>query len=59
MRKSGRNNSADEKASIIKRHLLVKESVSKICDDIGTAPTQFYRWRKEFLDTNFMSYIVP
>ena len=50
MSKSRRNHSAREKASIIKRHLLDKESVSDICDDIDIAPTQYYRWQREFVD---------
>ena len=50
MSKSRRNHSAREKASTLKRHLLDKESVSDICDDIDIAPTQYYRWQKEFVD---------
>lgn len=46
MSKSRRNHSAREKASIIKRHLFDKESVSDICDDIDIAPTQYYRWQR-------------
>jgi transposase-like protein len=48
--KSRRKHSAKEKSSIVKRHLLDKESVSDICDDIDIAPTQYYRWQKEFVD---------
>jgi transposase-like protein len=34
----------EEKVSILKRHLLKKEEVSDICEEIGIAPNQFYRW---------------
>lgn len=50
MSKSRRKHSPKEKASTLKRHLLDKESVSDICDDIDIAPTQYYRWQKEFVD---------
>jgi transposase-like protein len=48
--KNRRNYSSEEKVSILKRHLLGKESISDICDDLDIAPTQFYRWQKEFFD---------
>lgn len=50
MSKNRRNYSSEEKVSILKRHLLGKESISDICDDLDIAPTQFYRWQKEFFD---------
>jgi len=50
MSKLRRNYSSEEKVSILKRHLAGKESVSDICDDLDIAPTQFYRWQKEFFD---------
>lgn len=56
MSKSRRNFSAEEKASVLKRHLLGKESVSDICDDIDIAPTQFYRWQKEFIDNAALAF---
>jgi transposase-like protein len=56
LNKSRRNYSGEEEASILKRHLLVKESVSDICDDIGIAPAQFYHWQKEFLDNAAFSF---
>ena len=50
MSKNRRNYSSEEKVSILKRHLLGKELISDICDDLDIAPTQFYRWQKEFFD---------
>ena len=41
---------AKEKVMVLKRHLLKKELVSDICEDVGIAPNQFYRWQKEFFD---------
>jgi transposase-like protein len=45
-----RNFSAEEKASIIKRHLKGKEAVSDICDEQDIAPNQFYRWQQDFFE---------
>ena len=56
MSKARRNYSGKEKASILKRHLLDKKSVSDICDDISIAPTQFYRWQKEFLENAELAF---
>lgn len=42
--------SAEEKASILKRHLKGKDAVSDICDELDIAPNQFYRWQQEFFD---------
>lgn len=49
-KKKRRNFSAEEKASIIKRHLKGKEAVSDICDDLSISPNQFYRWQEEFFE---------
>ena len=42
--------SGEEKALILKRHLKGKEAVSDICEELGIAPNQFYRWQQEFFD---------
>ena len=40
----------EEKVSILRRHLLEKEPISKLCDELGLQPTQFYRWQKELFE---------
>ena len=42
--------SADEKVRLPRLHLVEKEPVSKVCDEAGIAPTQFYRWQKELFE---------
>jgi len=32
-----------EKVAILKRHLLDKEPISKLCDELGLEPKVFYR----------------
>jgi transposase-like protein len=41
---------AEEKVAILRRHLLDKEPISKLCDELGLQPTVSYRWQKEFFE---------
>ena len=47
---------AEEKVSILRRHLLEKEPVSKLCDEHGLNPTVFYRWQKEFFENGAAAF---
>lgn len=42
--------SGEEKVAILRRHLLEHVPVSDLCDELGLAPTMFYRWQKEFFE---------
>ena len=48
MKKQRKHYTPDEKVAILRRHLLEKEPISKLCDELGLQPTVFYRWQKEF-----------
>ena len=50
MRQSRRHLSASQKAQIVRRHLSVKEPVSKLADDFGVQPSQIHTWVKQVLD---------
>jgi len=50
MRKIRKKFSASEKVAILRRHFLDKVSVSALCDELGIAPTVFYRWQKQFFE---------
>ena len=39
-----------ERIAALKRHLLEGVPVSTICDELGIAPTLFYRWQKELFE---------
>jgi transposase len=39
-----------EKAAILRLHLLERKSVSDLCDQHGIHPTLFYRWQKELFE---------
>ena len=46
MKKERRYLSAEQKVSILRRHLIEKLPVSKVCEEAGIAPTQLYRWQE-------------
>ena len=50
MKKPRKHYTAEEKVAILRRHLLEKEAISKLCDELGLQPTVFYRWQKEFFE---------
>jgi transposase len=50
MNSERRHLSPHEKVAALKRHLLENVPVSTICDQLGIAPTLFYRWQKELFE---------
>lgn len=56
MRKIRKKFSASEKVSIMRRHFLDKVSVSDLCDELGLAPTVFYRWQKQFFENGAATF---
>ena len=46
MTKKRKQYSAQEKVTILRRHLLDEVPVSEICDEYGLQPSVFYRWQK-------------
>ena len=50
MKKQRKQYAPDEKVAILRRHLLEKEPISKLCDELGLQPTVFYRWQKELFE---------
>jgi transposase-like protein len=47
---------AEEKVAILRRHFLEKEPISKLCEETGLQPTQFYRWQKEFFENGAAAF---
>ena len=50
MKKQRKHYTPEEKVAILRRHLLEKKPISKLCDELGLLPTVFYRWQKEFFE---------
>ena len=56
MRKERKNYTAEEKVAILRRHLVEKEPISRLCDEQGLQPTVFYRWQKEFFENGAAAF---
>jgi transposase-like protein len=56
MKKQRRHYAPEEKVAILRRHLLEKEPISKLCDEVGLLPTVFYRWQKEFFENGAAAF---
>ena len=56
MKKQWKQYAPEEKVAILRRHLLEKEPISKVCDDVGLQPTVFYRWQKEFFENGAAAF---
>ncbi len=56
MTKQRKHYSGEEKVSILRRHLLEHVAVSDLCDELGLAPTVFYRWQKEFFENGAAAF---
>jgi transposase len=52
MKKQRKHYAPEEKVAILRRHLLEKEPISKLCDEVGLQPTVFYRWQAGFPATS-------
>lgn len=50
MAKSRKQYTGEEKAAILRAHLVDRVPVSDICDQHGLHPTMFYRWQRALFD---------
>ena len=56
MKKQRKHYTPEKKVATLRRHLLNKEPVSKLCDEIGLKPTVLYRWQKEFFENGAAAF---
>jgi transposase-like protein len=56
MKKQRKQYAPEEKVTILRRHLLEKEPISKLCDEVGLQPTVFYRWQKEVFENGAAAF---
>lgn len=56
MRKPRKRYSAQEKVAILRRHLVEKEPVSQICDELGLNPNVFYTWQRQFFENGAAAF---
>ena len=50
MKEERKKLSGAEKVGLIRRHLVEGEEVSKVCEEGGISPRQFYRWQQELFE---------
>src|ERR1035438_10506246 len=56
MKKQRKPYTPEEKVAILRRHLVEKEPISKLCDELGLQPRVFYRWQKEFFENGAVAF---
>ena len=56
MKKQRKRYTSEEKIAILTRHLLEKEPISKLCDELRLQPTVFYRRRKGFFENGAAAF---
>lgn len=47
---------AEEKVTILRRHLIDQVPISDLCDEYGFHPTQFYRWQRQFFENGTAAF---
>ena len=55
-RKKRQRYTAAEKVAILKRHLIEREDVSAICDEIKLHTTVFYEWQRRFFENGVRAF---
>ena len=56
MKKQRKHYTPEEKVATLRRHLLEKEPISKLCDELSLKPTVLYRWQKEFFENGAAAF---
>jgi transposase-like protein len=58
MGKRGRRRrfAAADKVAILKRHLVDREEVSAICEELKIHPNQFYEWQRQFFENGVKAF---
>lgn len=55
-KQSRRHFSAQEKAAIVKRHLVEGTAISALCDEFQINPTQFYQWQRQLFEHAHLAF---
>lgn len=49
-KRARRHFSPEQKAAIVRRHLIDKVAVSDLCDEYKIQPAMFYEWQRRLMD---------
>jgi hypothetical protein len=55
-RKKRQYYTAEQKVSVLKRHLVEREEVSAICEELKLHPTVFYEWQRRFFENGVKAF---
>ena len=55
-RKKRRYFTGEQKVTILKRHLVEREEISSICEELGLHPTLFYEWQRKFFENGVKAF---
>ena len=58
-RKDRRNFTAEQKATMLRRHLVDKVAVSDLCDEYKIQPSLFYLWQRQALENLEKAIAAP
>ena len=56
-RKKRQYYTGEQKVSILKRHLVEREDVSTICEELKLHSTVFYQWQRKFFENGVKALI--
>jgi transposase-like protein len=57
-KKTRRKYTAEQKAVVVRRHLVDKVPVSDLCDEYGIQPSMFYTWQKTVMDNAERTFVT-
>lgn len=55
-KRNRRQFTGEQKAAIVKRHLVDQVSVSDLCDEYKILPTQFYQWQRQLFENGASAF---
>lgn len=55
-RKKRQYYTGEQKVSILKRHLVDRENVSAVCEELKLHPTVFYEWQRKFFENGVKAF---
>ena len=55
MKKERRHWSAEDKVKLLRRHLIEKVPVSRICEEARLAPSLFHRWQEQLFQNGALA----
>jgi transposase len=55
-RKKRQYYTGEQKVSILKRHLVDRENVSAVCEELKLPPTVFYEWQRNFFENGVKAF---